>query len=124
VLAIAVGETRIEVNGIALAEHCVVTVNVDHELTRDDVDNLGPRVLVGLHRFCVRFEFRVVGLHLAIGHREIEAFEEIGWRFFIGAIWQAQAILLSDNRDRRPLACVDEEMLEADAEDLREALSE
>jgi hypothetical protein len=43
----------------------------------------------------VRFEFRVVGLHLAIGHREIETLEEIGWRFLTGAIWQAQAILLA-----------------------------
>jgi len=66
------------------------------------VDDLCARVFVGLHWFCVRFEFRLVGLHLAIGHREIEALEEIGWRFLTGAIWQAQAILLSYNRERRP----------------------
>ena len=85
-LAIAVRKTGVEIHGIAFAENRVVAVYGDDELSTDDVDDLCARVFVGLHWFCVRFEFRVVGLHLAIRHREIEALEEIGWRFLTGAI--------------------------------------
>jgi hypothetical protein len=46
-------------------------------LTRDDINEFRARVFVGLHFFRTWFEFRVLALHLAVRHLEIETFEEV-----------------------------------------------
>src|SRR5829696_3976217 len=74
-------------------------------------------MFMGLCRSRVRFELRVVGLHLSIADREVEALEEKGRILGARTVRQAQPVLFSDDGESRPVFPINEKMLQADAED-------
>src|SRR5271166_3650435 len=74
-------------------------------------------MFMGLRRSRVRFELRVVGLHLSIADWEVEALEEIGRILGARSVRQAKPVLFSDDGESRRVFRINEEMLEADTED-------
>src|SRR4249920_634007 len=101
---------------ITLAENYILAVDVDSELSPDDVDKLRALMFVGFGRLRLHRELGIERLHLAVGDWEIEAFEEIGRRFSTGPVRQANAIVLPDHRHGSAFAAFDKEVLQTDAE--------
>ena len=75
--AIAMRDTRVEVDRITLVEHDRLLLYRDNQSTPNDVDELCAGMLMRVRRFRPRRKFGVVEVDHAILDVEIEAFEEV-----------------------------------------------
>jgi hypothetical protein len=90
-----------------------------------DTISVSPDSFIAVKRrgFRPRLELGVEGLHLPVGDRVVEAFEEIGRRLAARLVGKPQPILLAHHRHRALVGGIGEEVLQPDVEHHRDPSS-